>query len=149
MVNKGVKLRLSACTQGSDIALKEFMKRAETQGLTIQVVLQNGSNMNCILVLDINSRSLVIRNGEKMRVVPFNTIKNVLATPQQLARVDTQQDITNDPYAVGLHLYKTESCIPMRMESNEDKQNLIEMLKSFGIPPQKSKKIEGNQPAVN
>ncbi|KAL8433641.1 hypothetical protein Efla_005280 [Eimeria flavescens] len=132
---------------GTDYALKEFMKRAESQGIAIKVALQNGSDLNCTLSLDTVTRSLTIRSEDKMRMVPLNTIKNVLATPQQLARVDIQKDLTNDPLAVGLHLCKMESCIPLRMENEADKHNLVEMLKSFGIPPQKQKKADPNRPS--
>ncbi|KAL8270389.1 hypothetical protein Esti_005684 [Eimeria stiedai] len=126
--------------RGTDFALKEFMKRAESQGVAIKVVLQDGSDLSCTLFLDTIGRSLTIRSDDKMRMVPLNTIKNVLATPQQLQRVDTQKDLANDPLAVGLHLCKMESCIPLRMENEADKHNLVEMLKHFGIPPQKQKK---------
>lgn len=132
---------------GTESALKNFMKRAESQGLPIRVVLQDGNDLSCTLVLDMNTHSFVIRSGEKKRVVPFNTIKNVLATPQQLARVDTRRDLTSDPVAVGLHLYKAESCIPLRMETEDDKYNLVETLKLFGIPPPKSKKPEESHTA--
>lgn len=127
-----------------EAALKEFMKRAESQGLPIRVILQDGSDLNCTLMLDLNTRSLVIRNGAKMRVVAFSNVKNVLTTPQQLARVETQGDITKDPVAVALHLSTADSCIPLRMDTEEDKLHFVETLKRFGIPPQKSSKPEGS-----
>ena len=49
--------------------------------------------------------------------------------------------------AVGIHIYKSESCIPMLMETEADKHNFVEMVKAFGIPPPKSKKPEASGPA--
>ncbi|CDJ42163.1 hypothetical protein, conserved [Eimeria necatrix] len=86
---------------------------------------------------------------EKSRWVPFNTVKNILTTPQQLARVETQGDFAQEPLAVGLHISKTESCIPLLLENEADKCNFVEMLKSFGIHPHKSKKSEASEDRQN
>lgn len=103
--------------------------------------------MACTLSVEMSTNSLVICYGEKKRKVPFNSIRNVLATPQQLARVETRHNLANEPLAVGIHIYKSESCIPMLMETEADKHNFVEMMKAFGIPPPKSKKPEASGPA--
>ncbi|PFH32010.1 hypothetical protein BESB_019510 [Besnoitia besnoiti] len=122
---------------GSDAAVRDFLSRA-AQGVTMAVVLQDGSDLACKMFIDTVEQKITIKCEEKARIITFSGIKNLLSTPTQLKRVETKANLTTETSVVGVHLFKTESCIPIKLTSAEEKVNFLAAMKTFGVPPPRS-----------
>ncbi|PHJ20140.1 imc sub-compartment protein isp1 [Cystoisospora suis] len=97
--------------------------------------MPDGTDLHCVMIIDTVEQKITIKCEEKARIIAFSGIKNLLSTPAQLKRVETKANLTEEKSVIGVHLFKTESCIPIKLSSPEEKVNFIAAMKTFGVPP--------------
>ncbi|KAF8819066.1 IMC sub-compartment protein ISP1 [Cardiosporidium cionae] len=97
-------------------------------GVNIAVLLQDGSQLNCMLYFDGDGKTITINCNSKVRVIPQADVKAVLHGADQLKRVETKANLLNDNKCIALHLKKSGNCIPLRCNSLEEKEKLLQLL---------------------
>ncbi|EPR59828.1 putative IMC sub-compartment protein ISP1 [Toxoplasma gondii TgCatPRC2] len=100
------------------------------------------------MLIDTIEQKITIKCEEKARIISFSGIKNILSTPTQLKRVETKADLSSETSVVGVHLLKSESCIPIKLASADEKTNFIAAMKTFGVPPPRSEQRKSSRPRV-
>ncbi|OEH79590.1 uncharacterized protein LOC34620032 [Cyclospora cayetanensis] len=100
-------------------------------GMSITVLLKDGTKLSCTIHLNLSDNSLSISCEDKVRVIPLSDVKALLHTADQLKRVETQADLVGDSNCVALHLLESGNCIPLRFEEARQKHSFVEMLKQL------------------
>ncbi|KAF8822570.1 IMC sub-compartment protein ISP1 [Cardiosporidium cionae] len=98
------------------------------KGIGILVLLQDGTKLPCILCLNLTERAISISCDDKVRVIPISDIRQLLETKEQLWRVETKANLIEDPKCIALHLAESGNCIPIRFDSDGEKQNFASII---------------------
>eukprot|EP00922_Rhytidocystis_sp_ex-Travisia-forbesii_P001764 GHVS01002493.1.p1 GENE.GHVS01002493.1~~GHVS01002493.1.p1 ORF type:complete len:182 (+),score=39.83 GHVS01002493.1:199-744(+) len=108
--------------------LKHLQELLEA-GMDVFVLLQDGTKLSCVLTYSSPEESLSISCEDKVRVIPISDIKSLLSTREQLKRVETKADLTDDPNCVAMHLAESGNCIPIRFAQSESKLLFLQFIK--------------------
>ncbi|CBZ52845.1 hypothetical protein NCLIV_026340 [Neospora caninum Liverpool] len=120
----------SAAPQVTAADIEELNQRL-LSGMAVLVLLQDGTRLQCILHYNETDNSLSISCEDKVRVIPLSDVKALLHTRDQLQRVETKANLTDDDSCVALHLLESGNCIPLRFDSVREKTCFVELLKKL------------------
>ncbi|OEH79555.1 uncharacterized protein LOC34623869 [Cyclospora cayetanensis] len=95
------------------------------EGLSVGLILQDKSRLDCKVKLTANNSALELSCDRKSRVVELSSVKNVLYTSEQLKRVDCSAGIAPGDFCVAIHLCSTGNCIPLFFPSVREKNLFI------------------------
>eukprot|EP00922_Rhytidocystis_sp_ex-Travisia-forbesii_P026475 GHVS01038756.1.p1 GENE.GHVS01038756.1~~GHVS01038756.1.p1 ORF type:complete len:181 (-),score=33.51 GHVS01038756.1:694-1236(-) len=113
-----------------DAQLKQLQELLES-GMDVFVLLQDGTKLSCLFTYSASDESLSISCEDKVRVIPVADIKSLLSTREQLKRVETKADLTDDPNCVAMHLAESGNCIPIRFGKTESKLLFLQFIKKI------------------
>lgn len=98
-------------------------------GMNTIVLLQDGTQLACLLLYNPAEQCLSISCEDKVRIIPLSDVKALLYTRDQLQRVETKANLVGDQCCVALHLQESGNCIPLRFDSPADKSAFVELVK--------------------
>eukprot|EP00916_Digyalum_oweni_P002622 GHVL01004763.1.p1 GENE.GHVL01004763.1~~GHVL01004763.1.p1 ORF type:complete len:185 (+),score=25.68 GHVL01004763.1:67-621(+) len=117
------KSQRSASNQGN----KEAFHKQMLKGMIVNVLLHEGTSLECELILKDDPPTLQVKYQEKIRNIPFEEIKSLLYGPEALKRVETQADLTKEDKCVAIQLING-NCIPIKFVSKESKSSFIQLV---------------------
>lgn len=108
-----------------DISSKIISNR-ELIGIQAEIILKDGSAMNCKVSFSDREDDLSFICGDKVKAVPWNNIREVFTKKSELRMVNTKVPLFKDPtLIVALHLKDTGNCIPLKFNSKESKEKFL------------------------
>lgn len=114
---------------GSDEALAQLFKPEMAdilhEGVSVGLILQDKSRLDCKVKLTGNNSSLELSCDRKSRIVELSSVKSVLHTSEQLRRVDCSAGIAPGDFCVAIHLAATGNCIPLFFPSLREKNLFV------------------------
>ncbi|KAL8275128.1 hypothetical protein Esti_001007 [Eimeria stiedai] len=123
---------------GSEESLAQLFKpeMAEVlhQGVSVGLILQDKSRLDCKVTLTSDNKSLELSCDRKSRVVELSSVKSILHTSEHLRRVDCSAGISPGDFCVAIQLAATGNCIPLFFPSLREKNLFVITLAKVRSP---------------
>eukprot|EP01057_Protomagalhaensia_wolfi_P001331 Protomagalhaensia_wolfi_Nauph_80__1330@NODE_1794_length_1336_cov_34_888204_g1398_i0_p1_GENE_NODE_1794_length_1336_cov_34_888204_g1398_i0NODE_1794_length_1336_cov_34_888204_g1398_i0_p1_ORF_typecomplete_len198_score25_26ISP3_C/PF18045_1/1_5e28ISP1_C/PF18161_1/1_9e24SnoaL/PF07366_12/0_082_NODE_1794_length_1336_cov_34_888204_g1398_i07411247 len=127
----------TAVGQVTTAQLQAFQDRLE-QDINMIVVIADGKRIPCRLRWTASDRSLTmlcdVNSHVHIRRISLNELVAVIHGRKDLGRVATKANIVDDPTCVALHL-QSNTCIPICMETAEDRACFVEFMRQEKARP--------------